>query len=149
MEEGDCFRKGPRAVGPGAHPRKVGLCEARRRWEIRQALARGHPFVRSANRVAPMILRFVQLKLRAVLILLVRWFGPRLVDAHSGRLLGRAFVLPWRGRLVLIGYEGDPLRVEFGTQPRLTYWKQEILFTTPPAPDFPVLVPPASSPSPP
>ena len=88
-----------------------------------------------------MIPRFVQLRLRAVLIFVVRCVGPRLVDARSGRLLGRAFVLPWRGRLVLIGYEGDPLRVEFGTQPRLTYWKQEILFTTLPAPDFPALVP--------
>ena len=91
-----------------------------------------------------MIPRFVQLKLRAALILLVRCVGPRLVDAHSGRLLGRAFVLPWRGRRVLVGYEGDPLRLEFRTQPRLTYWKQESLFTTPPAPDFPALAPPAS-----
>ena len=40
-------------------------------------------------------------------------FGRNLVDFETGEILGRALVFFWRGRLLLLGYQGPPLQVEF------------------------------------
>lgn len=76
---------------------------------------------------------------RAVGLGLARWLGSTVMDQRTGRPLGRALFLPWRGRVVVIGL-GEriaPVRAVFLPQKRLTYWKQEIGFVTPPEPDFP------------
>ena len=72
----------------------------------------------------------------------IRWlagiFGSRLYDEETGRLLGRAFVLPWRGRIFLIGYTGlAPLRPLAKGDRRLNYWKLTVGFGTAREPDYP------------
>ena len=72
----------------------------------------------------------------------VRWlagrFGRRIIDVRTGEVAGRAFVFCWRGRVVLVGL--DPARAlypVFKTEPRATYWRQQIEFRSHPDPDFP------------
>jgi hypothetical protein len=67
---------------------------------------------------------------------LLRACGSDIVDAETGAVIGRALLVPWRGRIKVIGLE-TPVRPVFLAQPRLTYWKQELGFTTHPPPDFP------------
>jgi hypothetical protein len=62
--------------------------------------------------------------------------GTRLVDFQTGRPLGRALVIPWRGKIHIIGL-GKPVRPVFLPQKRITYWKQDLAFTLHPPPDFP------------
>lgn len=62
--------------------------------------------------------------------------GSTIVDAETGEKLGRAFLFPWRGRIIVIGLE-VPVRPVFRPQTRLTYWKQDLGFTVHPPPDFP------------
>ena len=59
-------------------------------------------------------------------------------DAQSGRILGRVLMIPWGGKIHVIGLP-EAVRPFFLPQKRLTYWKQEIGFTVRPAPDFPHL----------
>lgn len=61
--------------------------------------------------------------------------GTPVRDFRSGKSLGRAFIFPWRGKIQVIGLK-EPLRPMFQPQKRLTYWKQEIVFTEHPPPDF-------------
>lgn len=72
---------------------------------------------------------------RDVGVSLVRRFGMKIRDHQTGRLLGRALVLPWRGRIHIIGFDAAA-RPEFIPQQRLTYWKQELGFSAHPAVDF-------------
>ncbi len=75
--------------------------------------------------------------LRDIGVILVRAFGSDLVDAETGKVIGRALLVPWRGRIIVLGLSpAQPVRPVFVTQERLTYWKQEIGFTTHPPPDF-------------
>jgi len=66
---------------------------------------------------------------------LVHRFGTRLCDAETGEVLGRALIIPWRGRILVIGLEEVTVRPTFLPQKRLTYWKQELGFTRYPLPD--------------
>ena len=50
-------------------------------------------------------------------------------------MLGRALLVPFRGRIHVIGLDANVVP-EFAPQERLTYWKQELRFTTHPPPDF-------------
>lgn len=78
------------------------------------------------------------LPLRNVVVALARLVGSTLYDARNGRKLGRALIVPWRGRIHIIGLEAEtPVQLRFLTQERLTYWKQEIGFVVASAPDFP------------
>lgn len=72
---------------------------------------------------------------RSVILFFARTFGTEIKDADSGDSLGRAFVIPWRGKIHFIGLQ-RALRPVFQSQQRLTYWKQELIFTTHPPPDF-------------
>lgn len=63
-------------------------------------------------------------------------FASDLRDAVTGERIGRALLIPWRGKIHVIGLD-RPLRVQWIPQTRLTYWKQEIGFGTNPPPDFP------------
>lgn len=77
-----------------------------------------------------------KLKVRAAGLALVQRFGSPVYDTRTGRLLGRALFVPFRGKLHVIGLEAN-VRPVFAPQARLTYWKQELVFTTHPPPDFP------------
>ena len=72
---------------------------------------------------------------RAIGLFFVRVFGTRLVDFQTGRDLGKAFIVGWRGKVHVVGLK-QAVRAVFLPQKRLTYWKQEIGFTTQPPPDF-------------
>jgi hypothetical protein len=74
--------------------------------------------------------------LRSVLLKIVQTFGARVVDSQTGELLGRALIIPWRGKIHVIGLH-SVVKPSFQAQKRLTYWKQEIVFTAAPKPDFP------------
>jgi hypothetical protein len=74
--------------------------------------------------------------LRAIGLFFARLVGTRLVDFQTGRDLGKALIIAWRGKVHVIGLE-QAVRVVFLPQKRLTYWKQDIGFTTHPPPDFP------------
>lgn len=74
--------------------------------------------------------------IRAVGLKIAQAVGTRVIDFRSGRLLGRAFIVPWRGKIHVIGLKAA-VRPMFQPQKRLTYWKQEIVFTEHPPPDFP------------
>jgi hypothetical protein len=64
-------------------------------------------------------------------------FGRKIIDARTGECVGRAFVRFRHGRVVLIGLRADrALYPVFKTQPRATYWQQEIEFRSHPEPDF-------------
>lgn len=60
------------------------------------------------------------------------WFfrlaGTNLRDCRTGRPLGRALLLPWRGKIVALGLERPVVPVPL-PQRSLKYWKQEIGFT--------------------
>lgn len=77
----------------------------------------------------------IKLALRAVVLRAARLLGSPVRDARTGRLLGRALLVPFRGRIHVIGLE-TPVIPVFVSQERLTYWKQELGFTAHPPPDF-------------
>ncbi len=74
--------------------------------------------------------------LRNLFLRLARWLGSEIIDARTGRPLGRALLIAWRGRAWVIGLERE-VRPVFLPQTRLTYWRQELGFATHPEPDFP------------
>ncbi len=78
----------------------------------------------------------LKLTLRAVFLSFARLVGSRVVDERTGRVLGRALLVPFRGKIHVIGLP-TPVVPVFSPQTRLTYWKQELGFTTHPPPDFP------------
>lgn len=67
---------------------------------------------------------------------IARTLGTDIIDQRTGKSVGRALLLPWRGKIHVIGLEA-PVRVIWIAQQRLTYWKQEIGFATHPKTDFP------------
>jgi hypothetical protein len=73
---------------------------------------------------------------RAVVLKIAHTIGSPIKDFHSGRSFGRVLIVPWRGKIHIIGLRGN-VRPMFQPQKRLTYWKQEIVFTEHEAPDFP------------
>ena len=79
---------------------------------------------------------FLRLKLRALGLAIARLFASDLTDVRTGEKIGRALLLPWRGKIHVIGLE-EAVKVTFVPQTRLTFWKQEIGFSAHPAPDFP------------
>ena len=60
-------------------------------------------------------------------------------DTATGEVIGRALLVPWRGRLLVLGkgVAGYSLAPRFRPQSRLTFWKVELGFTRLPEPDFP------------
>ena len=75
--------------------------------------------------------------MRSLGMKLVHRFGARLRDSETGEVLGRVLIVPWRGRIHVIGLEEVTVRPAFLPQQRLTYWKQDLGFTRMPPPDFP------------
>ena len=79
----------------------------------------------------------LKLMLRAVVLLRgARLLGSRVVDARTGRVLGRALLVPFRGRVHVIGLDAVVVPEFTSRRSGLTYWKQELRFTTHPAAGF-------------
>jgi hypothetical protein len=74
--------------------------------------------------------------LRGLGMCVVRVVGSDLRDAVDGSLLGRALILPWRGKIHLLGYEGVPLRMVCLPQEKIRYWRITLGFTKAEVPDF-------------
>ena len=72
---------------------------------------------------------------RTIGLAVARALGSRIVDHNTGRPLGKALIIPWRGKVLVIGLDAA-VRPQFLPQHRLTYWKQELGFTVYPPPDF-------------
>ena len=72
---------------------------------------------------------------RTIGLAVARALGTRIVDHKTGRPLGKALLVPWRGKVLVIGLDAA-VRPQFLPQNRLTYWKQELGFTVYPPPDF-------------
>ena len=73
---------------------------------------------------------------RRAALAFARSVGSKITDAETGKVLGRAFLFPWRGKIAVIGLEAEVKPVFLG-QKRLTWWKQDLGFTVQPPPDFP------------
>jgi len=77
----------------------------------------------------------VRQMIRAAGLVVARAIGTQLVDYKTGLPLGKALIIPWRGKIHFIGLS-KPVRAAFLHQRRITYWKQELGFTVPDPPDF-------------
>jgi hypothetical protein len=85
---------------------------------------------------------------RRLILALARSVGSKIVDAETGRVLGRAFLIPWRGKIAVIGLDAE-VKPVFLPQKRLTFWKHELGFTVQTPPDFPHAARPQHPPDPP
>ncbi len=74
---------------------------------------------------------------RFFLRILLAVAGARIVDQRTGRCLGKALFIPWRGKLKVIGLEESRVITHFSPAGRVTYWYQTLIFSTHPEPDFP------------
>jgi hypothetical protein len=74
--------------------------------------------------------------LRDAVVGAVQRMGPIIRDTESGQVLGRALLIPWSGKIHVIG-ASPVIFPRWATQKQLTYWKQEIVFSAHPPPDFP------------
>lgn len=74
--------------------------------------------------------------LRALVLLVAHNFGTKIFDQRTGQQLGRALIIPWRGKIHIVGLN-EAVVPTFLAQKRLTYWKQKLGFTTHASPDFP------------
>ena len=73
---------------------------------------------------------------RALGLKCARAFGSQIIDVRTQRPIGKALLIPWRGKVYVIGLEKAVIP-RFLPQERLTYWNQELGFTVHPPPDFP------------
>lgn len=78
----------------------------------------------------------IKLTLRAMVVKAARLLGSPVRDVRTGQPLGRALLVPFRGKIHVVGLDASVIPV-FLPQKRLTYWKQELGFTVHPPPDFP------------
>jgi len=74
--------------------------------------------------------------LRDFAVSFFRLVGSEVIDCRTGRSLGRGLILPWRGRIHLLGFHHSFVPVP-QHQARLTYWNREIAFTAHDEVDFP------------
>lgn len=91
---------------------------------------------------------FLTRTVRRLVLALARSIGSRVVDAETGRVIGRAFLIPWRGKIAVIGLDAE-VKPVFLPQTRMTFWKQNIGFTLHAPPDFPHEARPQCPPDPP
>ena len=86
---------------------------------------------------------------KALLRSLVAIAGAKVTDQRTGLPAGKALFIPWRGKLLVIGLENARVSPAFLPQPHLTYWHQDLGFSSHPEPDFPHEPPAHSHPLPP
>lgn len=91
---------------------------------------------------------FLTRTVRRLVIALARSVGSKVVNAETGEVIGRAFVIPWRGRIAVIGLDAE-VKPVFLPQKRMTYWKQDIGFMLHSPPNFPHEARPQRHPHPP
>lgn len=65
-----------------------------------------------------------------------RTLGGTLVDLRTGKKVKGVIVFPWKGRLRVVGLDGEALKVRFSPQERETYWCQDLEFSSHEPPDF-------------
>jgi len=82
-----------------------------------------------------MLVGKLKLEARNQWVRLLRLLGSRVLDARSGRDLGRALLLPWRGQILVLAAESPLVPLPVGEH-RMRYWKQGIGFTVHEPPDF-------------
>ncbi len=80
--------------------------------------------------------RSLRQKLSAALAFAAKCVGSRIRDAHTGKVVGTAFVVAWRGKVHLIGYSGLPVYPVFLPQAKVIYWRQSLGFAAHSDPDF-------------
>lgn len=69
-------------------------------------------------------------------LVVIRLLGSNIVDVVDGEILGKAILIPWRGRVHLMGYEGIPLRMVCIPQEKVRYWRITVGFTKAEVPDY-------------
>jgi hypothetical protein len=67
--------------------------------------------------------------------LLLRFAGRIIYDVETEEVLGRAVVFFWKGRLILLGYQGPPLRVDFVAEDLFSYRRRVVGFRKAMVPD--------------
>ena len=77
-----------------------------------------------------------------LVVVAAKLIGSQIRDHRTNQPIGKAILLPFRGKIHLLGYHcpqehGQHVVPEFDTQQRATYWKQTIVFTQQPEPDYP------------
>ena len=82
---------------------------------------------------------YKQLLLRPLFLGVINLLSSKIRDVDTGEYIGRALLIPWRGRILILGkgVAGYALVAKFCAQTRLTFWKCELGFTQHPAPDYP------------
>lgn len=77
--------------------------------------------------------------LRPVFYAAVDLVSSDIRDVESGECIGRALLIPWRGRILIVGrgVAGYSLLPKYYPQQRLTHWRVELGFSRHTAPDFP------------
>lgn len=82
------------------------------------------------------VVRRVRGWLQPLVVGLARRCGSDIVDYRTGRVIGRGLLVAFRGKVHVIGLR-EPVLPVFAPQKRMTYWKQELVFTAHPPPNFP------------
>jgi hypothetical protein len=82
---------------------------------------------------------YKQLLLRPLFVGMINLLSSNIRDVDTGECIGRALLIPWRGRILILGagVAGYALVPKFCAQKRLTFWKCELGFTRHPAPAYP------------
>jgi hypothetical protein len=82
---------------------------------------------------------YKQLLLRPLCLGIINLLSCDIRDVDTGESIGRALLVPWRGRILILGARvaGFALVPKFSPQTRLTFWKCELGFTRHPVPDYP------------
>ena len=75
--------------------------------------------------------------LRDIAVWLFRALGSDIFDCQTGKRLGRGLLIPWRGKIHLLGADDLSLVPVALAQSRITYWHQAVGFTVHSEPDFP------------
>jgi hypothetical protein len=75
---------------------------------------------------------------RSAVLGILDLFASDIRDINTGECIGRALLVPWRGRIIVVGkgVAGYALVPKFCPQQRLSFWKCELGFTKHPKPDF-------------
>jgi hypothetical protein len=79
--------------------------------------------------------------IRNLSLKIIDLFASEINDCMTGRRLGRGLVIGWGGRIQVVNYHGRPLVPMFLHQSRMTFWRQQVGFTSHPDPDFPRIAP--------
>jgi hypothetical protein len=76
---------------------------------------------------------------RSALMGIINLLASDIRDVETGESIGRALLIPWRGRILILGkgVAGYALVPRFCPQERLTFWKCELGFSRRSAPDYP------------